>query len=250
MIEKYVRCAGNILKRYSPQICTTIGVIGMIGATVISVRNTPKAMRLIDEKERKLKRAVTTKEAVETTWKLYAAPVVMSAASIALIFAGAKVNAIRSAAVEAVAANATNALREYKKTVKETVPEKVEEVENKVAEKKLNDNPIENTNAVITGNGTHLCYDEVFGVYFRSDRNTIDRAVNEVNRKMVSYQYCSVNDLYDELNIPTIGIGDDLGWTIDEGGVEIDYRSMIATNGEPCIVISYTVKPRFGYSDF
>lgn len=249
-MKEYINTGIIWVKRHSSTILTIAGVVGMIGTTIISVRNTPKAMRLIDIKEKELGRAVTVKEAVKETWKLYAAPVAMGSVSIACIFAGAKINAIRSAAVETVAANAINSLNEYKKAMLNRDPEKADEIEKCVAEGKLKENPIQNTNAVITGAGQHLCYDKVFGVYFRSDKLAIGRAVNEVNRKMVSYHFVSVNDLYEELGIPTIGIGDELGWTIDEGVVDVDVDSMVASNGEPCLVIDYTVKPRFGYSEF
>ena len=48
-IVKSVRTA---MKRHSPEILTGIGIAGMITTTVMAVRATPKALILIDEREK------------------------------------------------------------------------------------------------------------------------------------------------------------------------------------------------------
>ena len=48
-IVKSVRTA---MKRHSPEILTGIGIVGMITTTVMAVRATPKALILIDEREK------------------------------------------------------------------------------------------------------------------------------------------------------------------------------------------------------
>ena len=50
-IVKSLGVAKAALKKYSPQILTGIGITGMIATTVTAVRATPKALRLIDERE-------------------------------------------------------------------------------------------------------------------------------------------------------------------------------------------------------
>ena len=60
------------LKKHSPQILIGFGVAGMVGATVLAVAATPKAMKLIEEKkEEEGKDNLTPLEIVQTTWKCY-----------------------------------------------------------------------------------------------------------------------------------------------------------------------------------
>ena len=50
-IVKSLGVAKAALKKYSPQLLTGIGITGMIATTVTAVRATPKALRLINERE-------------------------------------------------------------------------------------------------------------------------------------------------------------------------------------------------------
>ena len=48
-----------------------------------------------------------------------------------------------------------------------------------------------------------------------------------------------LNDFYNEIGLDRIKIGEDLGWNIDKGLIEVHYDSTIADNEEPCIVLDY-----------
>ena len=57
----------------------------------------------------------------------------------------------------------------------------------------------------------------------------------------------SLNDFYDEHGLDHIDLGDDLGWNIQKGLIDIDLRAKIADNGKPCIVLDFSVAPRYDY---
>ena len=99
--------------------------------------------------------------------------------------------------------------------------------------------------------GNTLCYDAVSGRYFKSDIETIRKAVNELNRRMLRENYVCLNEFYGEIGLPYTNLGDDIGWSIDRDGlIELDLSSQLAEDGTPCLVISYRVTPRFGYDIF
>ena len=86
----------------------------------------------------------------------------------------------------------------------------------------------------MTGKDTTLCYDAMFGRWFRSDVDTIIRAVNEINRKIVAGDmYASLNEFYDEVGLPPVEAGEYLGWNIDDGTIEIDKHPGLTDKGEP-----------------
>lgn len=236
----------------APGILVGVGIVGMAGTTVLAVRATPKAIKLIEAKKRELEvDRLTPVETVKTTWKCYIPATVTGVMSTACLIGASSVSARRNAAL-ATAYNLTRAaLTDYKDAVVETIGEKKEQVvRDTVAKKRIERDPVTNTEVVVTERGTTLCYDAVFGRYFRSDIDTIKRAVNELNRNIVSSMYASLNEFYDEIGLPPIEIGDKLGWNMDDGQIEVDFSSQLAADGTPCLVISFNVAPDYGYSNF
>ena len=242
----------SAMVKNAPGILVGVGIVGMAGTTILAVRATPKAIMLIEAKTQELEvESLTPVETVKTTWKCYIPAAVTGAMSTACLIGASSVSARRNAAL-ATAYNLTRvALNDYKDAVVETIGEKKEQVvRDAAAKKKIERDPVTNTEVVVTERGTTLCYDAVFGRYFRSDIDTIKRAVNELNRSIVSSMYASLNEFYDEIGLPPIEIGDKLGWNMDDGQIEVDFSSQLAADGTPCLVISFNVAPDYGYSKF
>lgn len=242
----------STMVKNAPGILVGVGIVGMVGTTILAVRATPKAIALIEAKKRELEvDSLTPVETVKTTWKCYIPAAVTGVTSTACLIGASSVSARRNAAL-ATAYNLTKvALSDYKDAVVETIGEKKEQVvRDTVAKKKIEQDPVTNTEVIVTERGTTLCYDAVFGRYFRSDIDTIKRAVNELNRSIVSSMYASLNEFYDEIGLPPIEIGDKLGWNMDDGQIEVDFSSQLAADGTPCLVISFNVAPDYGYSKF
>lgn len=97
------------------------------------------------------------------------------------------------------------------------------------------------------GDGETLCYDAVSGRYFKSKIDRIKRAENEINRRMRDEMYISLNEFYYEIGLPPIKLGDDIGWNIDEGYLDLRFSSQLAENDEPVFVIDYGCCPRYDY---
>lgn len=237
----------------APIILTSVGIIGMFGSTVMAVKVTPKAIKLLEEKKKKERRdSLPPKDVVKTTWKCYIPAAVTGVASTACLLKASSINTRRNAALLTAYNLSRSALTEYKEKVVDTIGEKKErEIEEAISKDKLERNPVCNNEVVITDRGNTLCYDSMFGRYFMSDREAIIGAINEINRKIVAGDmYASLNDFYYELNLSKIDIGDTLGWNIDDGGLEIYFDTQLASNGVPCLVIRYNVPPDYDYNKF
>lgn len=245
-ITKSVRTA---LKKHSPEILTGIGIAGMITTTIMAVKATPKALMLIDEKKHEENVEQLTKiEVVKTAWKPYVPTVLTAAASVACLVGASSVNFKRNAALATAYSLSETALREYKDKVIETIGEKKEQsVRDAVIKDKVNKNPVERNEVIITDNGETLCYDVQSGRYFKSDINTIKKAINKLNRQMLTDMFISLNELYYEIGLSTIELGDELGWHIDRGLIDIAYSSQLAADDRPCLVIDYRVAPQYDY---
>ena len=101
---------------------------------------------------------------------------------------------------------------------------------------------------VVTNNGKTLCYDPISGRYFYSTIDTIKRAELKIKEDILkSFSgYASLNDFYDEIDLPRTSVGDDLGWNI-EHNIEIHFSSQLNDNGEPSVVLDFTVAPQYDY---
>lgn len=238
----------NFANKHAPEILTGFGVAGMITTTVLAVKATPKALQILEEKK-KTQSDIPKVEIVKSCWKCYAPAVITGIVSTACLIGANSVNARRYAALTTAYKLSETALTEYKDKVVETIGEKREQtVRDKVAAETIAKNPVSNNEVVITGNGDSLCFDPMSSRYFTSSIEKIHKAVNEINRGMI-HDICgnaSLNDFYDELNIPRTEVGDILGWNTDNL-LEIGISSHIADDGRPAVVIDYHTRPVYEY---
>lgn len=240
----------KVLTKNTPGILTGIGIAGMIASTVMAVHATPKAIMLMNEKEIELEvDKLSAKEVVQTTWKCYIPSVVTGAASIACIIGASSVNARRNAALLTAYTLSETALKEYKdKVIEEVGTKKAQEIRDSIAKDHLEKKPVETSEVLVTEKGETLCYDVISGRYFKSDIEKIRRSVNELNRQMLSEGCVSLNDLYYEIGLDSIGIGSDLGWNANRGLVDLHFSSQLASDGTPCLVLDFVEAPYYNYN--
>ena len=125
--------------KHSPEILTGVGVAGMVTTTVMAVRATPKAIRLLeDEKHRQNTDKLEPIDAVKATWKCYIPAAVTGTVSVACLIGASSVNARRNAALTAAYTLSESTLRDYQKKVVETIGEKKEQtIRDEVAKERL-----------------------------------------------------------------------------------------------------------------
>lgn len=248
-----VKNAKTVLSKHAPEILIGVGIAGMWTTTVLAVAATPKAVSLIEEEQSaKEVDKLNPWETIKVCWKCYIPAAVTGAASTACLIGSSRVSVRRNTALAAAYKLSQNALSEYKDAVIDSIGEKKERnIRDKVAENAIKKEHIDEEDVIITGRGNTRCYDAVFGRCFRSSREVIERAMNEVNRRIVSGDmYASLNDFYDEIDLDHVDIGDLLGWTLDDGEIKIDFSSQLAHNGEPTLVIHYNVVPKYDFYKF
>lgn len=245
------------VSKHSPEILTGIGIAGMITTTILAVKATPKAMELIDDAEDQKEETLTPLETVKCAWKPYVPAAITGVMSVTCLIGANSVNAKRNAALATAYSLSSRALSEYKDAVVETLDDKKaaiikDKVKDSMSEKKVKSEPA--NNIIVTGAGETLCLDMISGQYFKSDIESIKSARNEINAQMISFDYVSLNEFYDLLGIRRTSIGDELGWNIGrDGTIQIDFSTQLAdVDGvtKPCIVISYSVEPRYDYSKY
>ena len=259
--------AGTI--KHSPEILTGVGIAGMITTTVLAVKATPKALRLIDDKKMEVfdnldpkdvpenntdytDVSLTPIEVVKTAWKPYIPSVVTGVASITCLIGASSVNAKRNAALATAYELSKTALIEYKEKVIETVGEKKEEViREKVAQKKVDEKPVTNSEVIVAGSGEVLFLEPASMRYFKSDLETIRGIINDLNERMITGMegYISLTDFYNEIGLSHTSTSDYMGWNLyRDGQIKVNFPAAKTEKGEPCLVLDYHIEPRYDYS--
>ena len=236
------------LTKHSPEILTGIGIAGMVTSTVLAVKATPKALRNCEivkaEKEEPKKL-----DYVKATWKCYIPAAVTGVVSTACLIGASSVNLKRNAALATAYQISQTAITEYRDKVIETVGEETEKVvREKVAEEKVKKNPSPANEVIMVEGEDFYCLDTITGRYFRSTKHKIEDAVIDVNNRLWSEMYISLNEFYDMLGLPRTRMGDELGWTIEDGKIEAFVDSIVDEKGRPVLVLDYNVSPRYNFS--
>lgn len=114
VITNTLKSLQKTMRKHSPAILTGIGIAGMVATTVMAVRATPKALRMVDDKEIEDGKRLTTSEIIKTTWKCYIPAAVTGVCSAACIIGASSISARRNAALVTAYTISETALKEYK----------------------------------------------------------------------------------------------------------------------------------------
>lgn len=270
-LSRLVNTVKTTLSDHAPEILTGIGIGGMVTAAILAVRATPKALILMEEEKERQNDELWAEacdncpddmypevapitelkpvDVVKTCWKCYVPATVVAGASIACLIGANSVHTKRHTALAAAYSLSETVLKEYQEKVVETIGEKKErEVKDAIAKDKIEKDPVSKHEIVFTGKGDTLFYDVLSGRYFKSDIDAMKRAVNELNRRMRDEMYISLNEYYTEIDLDSIAVGDDLGWNIDRGYIDIYFSAQLAPDETPCVVVNHNILPKYGYT--
>lgn len=249
-LSKVVKSVRLATIKHSPEILTGIGIAGMITTTVMAVKATPKALDLLEEVREKhaedTDKREYGKDIVTKVVPVYIPAAVVCGLSVSCLILSSKVNYKRNAALATAYALSESALKEYQEKVVETIgPKKEEEVRAAVIKDRVDKEPSENREVIITGNGETLCYDPLSSRFFSCNPETIKRVANNLNREMRNDMYVTLNEFYDEIGLHHTDLGDNFGWTIDRGYIDIEFVANKTPDDKPYLALQFDVAPDY-----
>lgn len=240
------------INQNAPLITTTLCIVGSIGAVATAYKVSPKAHQLLkyventsaedDSKAKIFWRK--TKAVAPVVWPI----LLMEGVSIGCAISSYEISAERISALAAAYALSEKRLNDYsQEVVKQIGKTKESKIRDAVAAEEVKRNPLGAKNEVVILPGSTLCYDGMSGRYFMSDIETIRGVINVLNDRLRNEMYVSLNDFYYELGLTEINVGDLLGWNVNSGEIDLDFRSTIAENKQPCVTLNYMCEPKFDY---
>jgi hypothetical protein len=132
------------------------------------------------------------------------------------------------------------AFSEYKDKVVEKIGENKERgVRDDIAQDRMNANPVQSSQVIITGNGDVLFLDLLSGRYFESTMEKVRQAEIAVNYEIVTCMSATLSTFYDHLGLPANQMSDIMGWNINNR-LEVRYSGQMSTDNRPCIAIDFT----------
>lgn len=255
------------LRKHSSTILTVVGSIGVIATTVLAVKATPKAMKLIeDEKHRReegktifdndqiyyekiIVPDLTILEKVKIAWKPYIPTLISCTATIACIFGAHYLSRRSQASLMSAYALLNNTYREYHEKTKELYPEKSTTIEHEIIKSKFNpDMELEE--------GKELFFDFQAMRYFQSTFEEVKNAEYLLNQQLTTVGYACLNDFYDILHLDRVPYGYQLGWSTmssdkiyaySEILLDFNYEKVEMEGGLECNIMTISYPPSLEY---
>ena len=262
-VKAFAMSTKKFVVKNAPTILTGVGVAGSIGTLVYGCMLTPKAIKRIERAmDQKLKdkdgNYIATAEQYNNKlnpWEfakavvpVYWPVIITEGLTVTCIIMSNKISLGRIAAVSAAYGITVKDFDNYKNEVKNILGEKkAKDVQAKASQAKMMSNPVDNTRVIYTGKGDSLAYDCISGRYFYTNYEKVRQAVNNINEKLLYETNVPLNDLYADLGIPTVAIGDVLGWNGNGYGdkLDVNFTSQLTEDGTPCLVLDYQIAPGY-----
>lgn len=245
---KLVNDISRALKRNSTTIMSSTAIVGVVTTSYLAAKATIKASKKIDSFEAlggtADDRKERIKERTKLCWRLYIPTVASGAVTIGCIIGTNRVNNKRAAAAQAAFVLSERAYSEYRnKVIEEYGERKDQTLRDSIATDRVNHNPP--PNVMIAGPGNILCCELYTGRYFASDMESLRRAENNINSRLVREDTATLDDFYYLIGIQPTSTSSDLGWNADKL-MSLEFTSVLTEDNRPCLAFNYNyVRPLF-----
>ena len=251
-MNKLVNQSKRFLNRNSSTILTCLGGAGVIVTSVLAVKATPKALKLLETAKEEKGEELTSFEVIRTAGPIYIPAIITGVSTIACIFGANVLNKRSQAALMSAYALLDNSYKDYKKKVVELYGEEADrEVKSSIAKDKYEETDVK------VDDTKKLFFDFYSSRYFESTDEIVRKAEYDLNKELSIMSYASLNDFYDLLKIEKIDGGDDLGWSAAknfeyycQSWIDFAHEKVIMDDGLECCIIHIQIEPTFGYEEY
>lgn len=254
-MEGLLRQAQRFCKRNTSTILTVMGGAGAITTTILAVKATPKAIKLIEEAEEIKGEELTTMEKVQVAGTKYIPTIISGTATLACIFGANILNKRQQAALMSAYMLVDNSYKEYKEKVKELYGEEThQEIVNTIMIEKAEDVYI-HSDCIFTScdlsveendGKPKMFYDEHSNRYFEATIEQVITAEYHFNRNYTLRGCGVLNELYEFLGLKPTEYGDIMGWAVNDYEiywVDFNHRKVVMPDGMEVYIIETAIDP-------
>ena len=251
-MKKLIRSSKRFLRKNGSTILTCVGGVGVVATTVMAVKATPKAIQLIKAAEEEKGEKLTRMETIKIVGPTYAPSTIAGIATIVSIFGANVLNKRTQASLLGAYTLIDQSFKDYKNHVEE---EYGEEANANVRERIAKDKYVERKTEL--GGENRLFYDFYSGRYFNSTMEKVLAAEFALNRQIILGECAYLNDFYQELGIPFIPAGDEVGWSrghmcnaYQQEWVDFNHQDVVQDDGLECCIITFMQDPTVDFADY
>ena len=232
--EKFVRAN-------SPVILTAFGVSGTLSTAYLASKASFKAAESLRVARIVSDNPPTKKEQIKRVWKFYIPTGISATLTISAIVSGTRIGLKKTAAAYSLLAVSEKAFDEYKdKVVEQLGKNKEQAIRDEIAQDGVSK---DGTGVVVVGAGTVLCKELHTGRYFNSDMESLRRAENRINAKMIREIDATLSDFYWMVGLPVTSYSSMTGWDSDKL-MMLEFTATMTEDGRPCLAFDYNyVRP-------
>lgn len=237
----------------SASILTGLGVVGVIGTAVVTAKLTPKALDILEERE-KFKQdnyghSLTRFEKVLAVTPTYMPAILIGLATCSCIIGSNRINQIRQASLMSAYTYLDSCYKEYQRKVKEVFGE---DGEKKVREELHKE--IELYDKYGSLFEKKLFYDEISKRYFEMSMYEIKDVEYKINRMFNFLGALKLNEVYEFFNLGPTEYGETVGWAalrdwevIGYSWIEVTFDEITTRDGIQAFAIGFNMQPTKDY---
>ena len=232
-------------RQYAPHILTAFAVFGVFTTAWYAADGHQRAQR--ERYELGNTRQETILNAAKARWKYYAPATVSGILTVIAMCSATKISLDREQVAQLAGQAISDSYCAYRRAVKESVTgEKYKEINDLNAKRKAS--LVQEIPPPPPGSGEPLSLflDELSGRYYYVDIGQLRVAEKEVSVRLFGGEAISVNQFYELVGLPTIALGDQLGWPTGTQ-FEVLLGSALSNTSRPCAVITFDPEPVAGY---
>ncbi len=242
-VKGMINTASRMVKRNSPVILSSTAITGVAATAYLSGKASIEAADNIRREELIREASSDSKERlkirVKLVWKLYIPTAASGAVTIACIVGTTRVSNKRAAAAQAAFVLTERAYSEYRnKVIEEYGERKDQTIRDSIAEDRVKNNTPPSAEVLLTGPGNVLCCELHTGRYFASDMETLRKAQNDLNSRLLGQDSSSLDDFYWIIGLNGTSNSADLGWNSDKL-MNLEFSTVLTEDGRPCLAFDY-----------
>lgn len=230
----------GFFNRNSSTILTVIGSTGVILTSILSIKATPKALKIVEEvKKEKDEEKLSIVETVKVAWKPYIPAIISGATTISCIVGS---NYINKKTQESLL-SAYLLLDNYRKRCHMKSVDR--SIENRVIASKYDKNTKLDASK-------ELFFDYQSMRYFQSTFDELETVKSILNDRLINDGFVCLNDMYDILHMKHVPYGYQLGWGAMENqkigyGLDFIYENTVLDDGLECNIFTIVSDPSIVY---
>lgn len=227
----------NFVRTNQTTMLLSAGIAGAVGTAIVSWRGGMRAERIIANTS---PAPATRIEKIRLVWKELIIPAAATGLTVVSIAGLDRTHTKKIASVAAAYALSEKALSDLKKETVEVVGEKkAAEIQEKVAQKVVNEIEEPPPGVVTVNEKQTLCLERYTQRYFWSNPEIIKRAELHVNQLLsCGENEVSMSEFYDDVELPHPDFAHDFGWVAGQP-LRMTYASALTPNGVPVFTFEY-----------